>query len=64
MTVKVYSTSSCPWCVKVKEFLDSLKVAYEDVNIGVDREAAQELVKRTRQMGVPVVRPSNTPDKI
>ena len=31
-----------------------MKVAYEDVNIGVDREAAQELVKRTRQMGVPV----------
>ena len=54
MAVKVYSTVSCPWCVKVKEYLDSLKIAYENVNIGVDREAAQELVKKTRQMGVPV----------
>lgn len=54
MTVKVYSTERCSWCVKVKEYLSSLKVSYEEVNIGVDREAAKDLVKKTRQMGVPV----------
>ena len=55
MTVRVYSTDSCPWCVKAKEFLDSLGVAYESVNVSGDRTAAMELVKKTHQMGVPVV---------
>lgn len=54
MSVKVYSTKTCPWCVKVKEYLDSLKVAYENVDVSADREAAMELVKKTKQMGVPV----------
>lgn len=55
MTVRVYSTDSCPWCVKAKEFLDSLGVVYESVNVSGDRAAAMELVKKTQQMGVPVV---------
>ena len=45
MTVKVYSTKTCPWCVKVKEYLDSLHVAFDEVDVSADREAAMELVK-------------------
>jgi glutaredoxin-like YruB-family protein len=56
MSVVVYSTKSCPWCVKAKEYLDSLKVAYEAVDVGVNREAATEIVQKTRQRGVPVVK--------
>ena len=54
LTVKVYSTKTCPWCVKVKEYLDSLHVAFDEVDVSADREAAMELVKKTKQMGVPV----------
>jgi glutaredoxin-like YruB-family protein len=56
MSVIVYSTKSCPWCVKAKEYLDSLKVAYEAVDVGVDREAAKEIVEKTKQRGVPVIK--------
>ncbi|MDR3278995.1 MAG: glutathione S-transferase N-terminal domain-containing protein [Synergistaceae bacterium] len=54
--VTVYSTSSCPWCVKAKEYLSSLNVAFQAVDVGVDREAAKEVVQKTRQRGVPVVK--------
>lgn len=56
MNVVVYSTDSCPWCVKAKEYLDSLKVAYDSVNVSKDRDAAAELVQKTRQRGVPVIK--------
>lgn len=54
MEVKVYSTPTCPWCTKVKEYLDQKGVQYTSVNIAGDKEAAMELVKKTKQMAVPV----------
>ena len=56
MSVIVYSTKSCPWCVKAKEYLGSLGVKYDSVDVGVDKEAAAELVQKTRQRGVPVTK--------
>lgn len=55
MTVKVYSTDTCPWCDKAKEYLNSLNIDFEAVNVSGDKQAAMELVKKTRQMGVPVI---------
>lgn len=55
MSVKVYSTTACPWCYKVKDYLKEKKVKFEDINVGEDREAAQEMVKKSGQMGVPVI---------
>ena len=54
MEVKVYSTPSCPWCVRVKEYLTGLGVAYTNVDITTDKALAMELVKKTKQIGVPV----------
>jgi glutaredoxin-like YruB-family protein len=54
--VVVYSTSSCPWCVKAKEYLSSLDVPFQTIDVGADREAAREMVQKTSQRGVPVVR--------
>jgi glutaredoxin-like YruB-family protein len=54
--VTVYSTSSCPWCVKAKEYLSSLDVPFQAIDVGADREAAKELVQKTRQQGVPVIK--------
>lgn len=54
MSVKVYSTTTCPWCDKTKEYLKSLNVEFETINVSEDRTAAMEMVKKTRQMAVPV----------
>jgi glutaredoxin-like YruB-family protein len=55
MEVKVYSTSTCPWCEKAKDYLKSLNVDFVTVNVSNDKAAAMELVKKTRQMAVPVI---------
>lgn len=53
--VIVYSTDSCPYCVFAKDFFKSKGISFEDKNVGVDRVAAQEMVMKSGQMGVPVI---------
>ena len=52
--VKIYSTSTCPWCVKTKEFLKANNVKYEEVNVGMDEKARNEMFEKSGQFGVPV----------
>jgi len=40
--VKVYSTGTCPVCVKAKAFLDKRGIAYDEIRIDLDREALKE----------------------
>lgn len=54
-TVKVYSTPTCPWCKKVKEFLSANKIEFQDLNVADDEKARQDMLKRTHQMAVPVI---------
>jgi glutaredoxin 3 len=53
--VKVYSTPTCPWCKKAKQFLDANKVTYQDFNVAQDRAARDEMVKKSSQTAVPVI---------
>jgi glutaredoxin-like YruB-family protein len=54
-SVKVYSTSTCPWCISVKQFLKESNVIFEDYDVGSDQSKADEMVKVSGQMGVPVI---------
>lgn len=51
--VTVYSTPSCVWCNTLKSYLRQQRVLFTDVDISRDENAAQELVRRSGQMGVP-----------
>ncbi|HAV92378.1 TPA: NrdH-redoxin [candidate division WOR-3 bacterium] len=53
--VKVYSTPTCPWCVKAKQYFASKNIPYTDINVAVDRNAAMEMVQKSGQQGVPVI---------
>ncbi len=53
--VIVYSTSTCSFCIKLKQFLDEKKVEYEAIDVSTDPEKAQEMMQKTGQMGVPVI---------
>ena len=54
-TVKIYTTTTCPWCLKTKEFLKENKVKYQEINVGEDQKAAQEMIQKSGQAGVPVL---------
>jgi len=53
--IKVYSTSTCPWCKKVKDFLNEKGVDFVDINVGEDPKEAEEMMKKSGQMGVPQI---------
>ena len=55
MTVKIYSTPTCPWCAKTKEFFKANKISFTDVDVSKNKKAAEEMVKKSGQMGVPVI---------
>lgn len=55
MKVKVYSTPTCPWCNRVKEFLTEKKVKFKEVDVSKDDKARDEMIEKSGQMGVPVV---------
>ena len=53
--VKVYSTTTCPWCVKAKNYLKSKNVEFENVNVSENPKAREELMEKTKQLAVPVL---------
>jgi glutaredoxin-like YruB-family protein len=53
--VIVYSTTTCPYCVMAKNWLKDKKVDFEDVNVGINQDRAKEMIKKSGQMGVPVI---------
>ena len=52
--VKIYTTSTCPWCVKTKEFLKANNVKYDELNVGADEKARNDMFEKSGQFGVPV----------
>jgi glutaredoxin 3 len=58
-TVKIYSTPTCVYCRMAKQYFNENKVAYEDINVASDAKAREYIVKRTGQMGVPVIEVGN-----
>jgi len=53
--VLVYSTPTCPWCIRAKQFLNDNNIIFENYDVSADQSKAEEMVKKTGQMGVPVL---------
>lgn len=53
--VTVYSTSNCPWCVVTKDYLKGKGISYVEKKVDLDQTAASEMVRKSGQMGVPVI---------
>lgn len=55
MDVKVYSSPTCGYCQQAKRFLSERGANFTEYDVSVDRAAAEEVVRLTGQMGVPVI---------
>jgi len=53
--IKIYSTPTCPWCIRTKQFLKDNNVIFEDIDVSSDQAAIEEMIKKSGQMGVPVL---------
>jgi len=57
----VFSTPTCGWCRRLKSYLKEKGFRYRDVDVSKDPKAAQDVVRKTGQMGVPVTLINNRP---
>ena len=53
--ITIYSTPTCPYCVRTKQFLKDNNIEFEDIDVSENETAASEMIKKSGQMGVPVV---------
>lgn len=51
--VTVYSTPTCTWCTTIKKHFDHYGIKYSDIDISKDSKAAEEMVRKSGQQGVP-----------
>ena len=57
--VKVYSITQCPWCDKVKKYLKSKNVDFEEHNIENSDEDAKACLALSGDTMVPVITPDD-----
>jgi glutaredoxin 3 len=55
MDVKIYTTPTCGYCHQAKSFLGQLGIKYTEYDVSQDERAAEEMVRTSGQMGVPVI---------
>lgn len=53
--VRIYSTPTCPHCIRAKQFLNDHNIAFENIDVSENEQAAEEMIAKSGQMGVPVV---------
>ena len=54
--VLLFSTSTCSWCRRAKRYFKDRGVPFKEINIERDPEAARDIVRKTGQAGVPVIK--------
>lgn len=53
--VTIYSTPTCHFCHMAKEYFKENNITYTEYDVGSDLEKRREMVKKSGQMGVPVI---------
>ncbi len=51
----LYSTESCPYCLRAKDYLRSKGVKFEEIDVSRDKKELDKMIKKTGQIGVPVI---------
>ncbi len=53
--ILVYTTPTCSWCAKTKEYLQKKKVEFREIDITEESKDREEMIDKSGQMGVPVL---------
>ncbi len=52
-SVTVYSTPTCSWCTRIKNYFKENNIKFRDIDVSKDQKAAEAMVKRSGKQGVP-----------
>lgn len=55
MHVTIYTTPTCPYCKLAKDFFKEKGITFSEIDVASDPAAANDMVKKSGQMGVPVI---------
>lgn len=55
MKVIIYSTPTCGFCSRAKDFFRKNKVKYKEFNVAVNSKAREDMIHKSGQLGVPVI---------
>ncbi len=55
MAITLYSTPSCTYCRKAKDFFRTNKIRFMEFDVSRDPRRADEMMKKSGQTGVPVI---------
>ncbi|MEK9175406.1 MAG: glutaredoxin domain-containing protein [Patescibacteria group bacterium] len=53
--VTIYSTPYCVYCKMAKIFFAEKNIKFQDKDVASDTQAREEMMKKSGQMGVPVI---------
>ena len=53
--VKIYTTSSCPFCIRAKRLLEARGIPFEEIDVGNDDALREEIMQRTGRRTVPQI---------
>ncbi|MFA6215403.1 MAG: glutaredoxin domain-containing protein, partial [Patescibacteria group bacterium] len=53
--ITIYSLPTCPYCLRLKAYLNERKIEYTDYDVADDETKAKEMIDKSGQMGVPVI---------
>lgn len=59
--VIIFTTPTCSFCRAAKQYFNEKRVRYTEVDVERDQRATQDMMRRTGQMGVPVILINNRP---
>ncbi len=60
-TIVVFSTPTCSWCRKVKDYLKKNGLIYKDIDVSRDLAAQRDMIRKSGQQGVPQLWINNNP---
>ena len=55
MSISLYSTPSCVYCRRAKEYFKGKNIPFTEYDVSKDMRKAEEMVRKSGQMGVPVI---------
>ncbi len=59
--VIIFTTPTCSFCRAAKQYFNEKRVRYTEIDVSRDQRAAKDMLRRTGQMGVPVILINNRP---